>query len=614
MQPTSSTNTERKAPGPEKNRASALIHRYQRAFSIGSAATFIVFFILCNYIIDLDPTTHRWIIDLAWSLAALAAALRCFATARQTDVNEKLAWVVFGSANLSWFLGMLVWDYQELVKGIATPFPGISDIGFLLFAPLMSAGLIAYNKKIKPTSFTIKQLGELGLIFCTIIISLIIILYQDIINLKEPPLYLYTALAYPVLYMGAFFLGLHNLISHPQQSGSSFFLLLLTGLGIHALTDTFYAHSLLGRNYFVGDHLDILWVIGFAFIFIAASERTLQTSPRKKQLPLNAPIQTTFINSLLVGICLIWLATLLLFFRESFTPEMTSYILPFALLMAFFISVISWSQHKLQEQLYDELLTSKNALLQANNNLEARVASRTQELETSKNEALMASNAKSEFLSRMSHELRTPLNAVLGFAQVLEIDAKLSKEQAGHVNEIIGGGTHLLMLINDILDLQRIEASQIKLTTEKVDIATVINNAIELTQHLTEKKQVTINNEITDNTRFVYADNIKLKQILINLISNAIKYNRTNGSITISNTSTQNNHLRIMVSDTGIGIAEENIEQIFEPFFRLRHDIEEGMGIGLAVCRKLIEAMNGRMGVESSRNNGSTFWIELIRP
>ena len=238
-------------------------------------------------------------------------------------------------------------------------------------------------------------------------------------------------------------------------------------------------------------------------------------------------------------------------------------------------------------------------------------------LERSQQEArLAAENAnrsKSEFLSRMSHELRTPLNAVLGFAQLLELD-DLSLDQRDAVSQILRGGRHLLDLINEVLDISRIETGALALSSEPVRLADLIPEALELVGPLAAEKDVQLRIDGGANVRaYVQADRQRLKQVLLNLLSNAVKYNRQGGRVTILVTSAEDSRLRIGVSDTGPGIPEEKRDRLFTPFDRLgaeQTDIE-GTGIGLALSLRLTEAMGGRLDLDSIGGVGSTFWVEL---
>jgi PAS domain S-box-containing protein len=228
-----------------------------------------------------------------------------------------------------------------------------------------------------------------------------------------------------------------------------------------------------------------------------------------------------------------------------------------------------------------------------------------------KEEAEKANLAKSLFLSKMSHELRTPLNGILGFSQLLELDETLNERQQRFVLEILKGGRHLLNLINEILDLSRIETGKLKITNDIIDLDSVMNECINLIRPAADNKNIQIiNNLEPDFERFVYVDQIRLRQILLNLLDNAIKYNREYGKVTISCT-IEKHLLYVHIADTGMGIPPDEQKRIFEPFYRINHARNDGAGIGLSLVYQLIQLMGGRLGVHSQIGEGSDFWFSL---
>ena len=224
-----------------------------------------------------------------------------------------------------------------------------------------------------------------------------------------------------------------------------------------------------------------------------------------------------------------------------------------------------------------------------------------------------ANKAKSEFLAKMSHELRTPLNSIMGFSQLLIMDPDLSKniEPTESATRIYKSGKHLLELINEILDLARIEAGRIKFSMESVELSSLMEELLALNQPIANEHHVRLINEATEPV-YCQTDRSRLKQVLLNLISNAIKYNTENGTVAFS-IKKDGKKLRINVADTGPGISEEMQASLFQPFNRLDADKTGiiGTGIGLTIAKELIELMGGTIGLKSTVGKGSTFYIEL---
>ena len=272
----------------------------------------------------------------------------------------------------------------------------------------------------------------------------------------------------------------------------------------------------------------------------------------------------------------------------------------------------------------------KDELKLVNVQLEKRVRERTQELTDkiseleaaeveliqSTEEAESANRAKSDFLSSMSHELRTPMNAIMGFGQLLEFNPKepLSEKQLEHTQQILKGGQHLLDLIDQVLELSKIEAGKVSLSVEKVRPTDVITECLTMVSERAGENNVTLVDQTNKSAiPILRTDKNRFRQILLNLLSNAIKYNRPGGSVTITSGLVSEGFQRISIIDTGKGIPQKKRSGLFEPFDRLGLEAGEieGTGIGLTITKQLIDLLGGSLGYTSEENVGSNFWIEL---
>jgi PAS domain S-box-containing protein len=228
-------------------------------------------------------------------------------------------------------------------------------------------------------------------------------------------------------------------------------------------------------------------------------------------------------------------------------------------------------------------------------------------------EAERANASKTEFLSRMSHELRTPLNAILGFAQLLEMD-DLDADQRDSAVQIIKGGRRLLELINEVLDITRVESGQLAMSLESVPVDEAVRSTVELIRPLAEERSIELAVDMPPDAELhVRADRQRLDQVLLNLLSNAVKYNVDGGKVTVHVRELPDEKIRMGIRDTGPGVADEDIPRLFTPFDRLHaeHTGIEGTGLGLALCKSLVEAMDGRIQVDTGDGSGTTFWVEL---
>jgi signal transduction histidine kinase/ActR/RegA family two-component response regulator len=265
------------------------------------------------------------------------------------------------------------------------------------------------------------------------------------------------------------------------------------------------------------------------------------------------------------------------------------------------------------KELGSEQQQRTTSLQRDNARMEAETLRRSKDLQEANRRLRAADEAKSEYLSRMSHELRTPLNAILGFAQLLEMD-ELRDEQRDSLGHILSASRHLLALINEVLDIAAIEAGRLPLSVEPVAVTDVVGEVLMLMRPLADQHRALLaTNPSGACAEYVMGDRQRLKQILLNLVSNAVKYNREGGSVRVACEKLTGERLSIKVIDTGHGIDPEALERLFVPFERLGSEQRgiEGAGLGLPLSRRLAEAMGGGLEVATTTGQGSTFSVEL---
>ena len=262
---------------------------------------------------------------------------------------------------------------------------------------------------------------------------------------------------------------------------------------------------------------------------------------------------------------------------------------------------------------------AEDRLRELNETLELRVAERTQvltattaALEVAKLSAEKANLAKSEFLSSMSHELRTPLHAIIGYAQLIE-GGPIAPAQKTHLEPILKAGWHLLELINGILDFSQIESGKLSVSLVPASLHPILLECLVLIEPHAQKRDTRVSALPYDESLSLQADPLRLKQVLLNLLSNAVKYGGEGGIVSVAVSTVSPERLRISVEDHGPGLSANQVDMLFQTFNRVGQEFgpEEGAGIGLALCKRLIEAMGGNIGVDSTVGSGSVFWFEL---
>ncbi|MFZ5863445.1 MAG: diguanylate cyclase domain-containing protein [Nitrospirota bacterium] len=332
------------------------------SMTVVALAAAVVVFAIGNYGLGFSQWTVHWWADIAWTLASALTGWKCLDTAKRRQGPYRKAWILFGAACGAWFLGMLYWDYRELVLREVTPFPAFSDVGFMLFAPLCMAGMLWYRAETPTARVTLKQLCNLGIIVSAITISVPVTVIGAMRASPESPLYLAAAVTYPILYLTAFVFGVVCLWLYVWGENRKVFLLLVAGVAVHAATDTLYAAALLGRTYEAGNYLDVYWIAGFALIYAAAATQDAVSADLAGHDRAEEGRRGGELENLVSAATLVVVATVLYVFRANLQGGIVTHVFAFGVIGIAFVGIKEWWGNRVERILQGDLSSSLNAL------------------------------------------------------------------------------------------------------------------------------------------------------------------------------------------------------------------------------------------------------------
>jgi signal transduction histidine kinase len=512
-----------------------------------------------------DPLIDGWLQGAAYVTTALLCVLRPIKIE-----EERRLWSWLAAALVARAFAFVM--YLSVVRELdPVPYPSISDVGWLAMCVLVLIALVTFIRSHFTRVSTSLVLD--GLVGAAAIAGVALaLLYGTLVDLTAsgtPSDALVTNLAYPIADVALLLVILGMLVAFEWRPPATVWLL-GAAIAAFAVLDTIYLYQVTAGEFRPGTPLSALSVASSAAIaFVAWVPSRSARTPRSDALP--GLVVPTFFALVCLG---------LLVYASVETIPLGAVVLA-ASGMALAI---------------------------------VRAALTVRDFQRLGGELKSASQAKTEFLSGVSHELRTPLNSILGFAQLIELDAT-DDDQRESARRIIGAGNHLVEMIDDLVDISRLERGELRAELERVAADDVLRDALDLAEPLIAERDLGVEWEGRGGSELhVVADFRRLRQVLLNLIANAVKYNRPGGKILLSTAAPAPETVRFDVADTGVGIAESDLRRLFEPFERLDgSDAEPGTGLGLAISKGLIEEMGGAISVDSELGVGTTFHVDMPR-
>ena len=561
-----------------------------------------------------------WINDVAWTLAPACAAWACIRTARGVGGKNGTAWWLLAGGCISWLIGQLYWDYYRLVLGQSNPFPNFGQLFYSTF-PLFAIAAIAHlPESRRATPFTLKHFGNIALVFCCLAVTVVLGLVEPALQSGASRAYLWIGGLHSLLVGATFLYALYALWTYRWNTSWTPMLLLVISMGIYSVGNLIYDHSILTNTYLSGDLINASWLAVFGFIAAAAADRLWSHRHPFSAPPLRMRSRERWLEAVVPALLITTMVIVAIGSSPTMTPRVIVWSASLFILFAVVLGVReAWIQSD-AHRLTDELVSTNRQLQEANAELrrgearyrdlnaalEKRVAERTSQLEQAYAEL-------EGFSYAVAHDLKAPLRAINSFAHLLreEMGEHMGQRAEGHLNRIRNGSLKMAALIDDLLSYSHIERRD--LHASHVDLAALINSVV--AQHVDElqRREITLALDIDPVTLFIDADGLSLA--LRNLLENALKYTREAAAPLITIRAHGNeNGVRLSLQDNGIGFDMQYHDHIFKVFQRLHRDDQyPGTGIGLALVRKAIERLGGRVWAESALAQGATFFIEIPR-
>jgi len=576
---------------------------------------------LVAYLVAIVLASDRaaiWINDIAWTVTSACAAWACLSTSRKVERPRRRAWLMFGLGCVSWLIGQLHWDYSQLFLGVGIPFPSVGQIFFSAFAPFLIAGVLLLPESRERAQFTFKHLGNIGLVTCCLIMTIVLGTLEPALQSRVPGFYLVIAVAHTLLVAATFLTALYALWTYRWSASWMPMLLLVIAGGVYAIANLVYAHSLVTNSYLANDLINVAWVVMFGLIAGAANEQAWLSQHDRREAPQGILAHERWLEAVIPALLIVIMVAVAV---GSSSTLSTRVVLIAAVLFILFAIILgvreAWIQNESQ-QLTRKLVATNEQLQSANvelrlsearyrelaTALEQRVSERTNELKRAYDEL-------EGFSYAVAHDLKAPLRAINGFAHLFEaeMDGQLSPQAREHLARIRNGSLRMATLIDDLLAYSHIDRRGLQ--SSVVSLPELIDSVVLQYSDEVQRRHVELSLQIEQLRLRVDAEGLLLA--LRNLFENALKYTRERQHPHVK-VQARRNELGVLltIADNGIGFEMEYHDHIFKIFQRLHRDDQyPGTGIGLALVRKAVERIGGRVWAESSAGAGATFNIQL---
>lgn len=563
--------------------------------------------------------TAVWINDLAWTVAAAAAAYFCFRAARQVEQSRRRAWLLFAIACTSWLLGQLHWNYMQLILNVQQPFPSLNQIFYTAFAIFLIAGVFQLPEARHRASFTPKHAGNLGLITCCLAVTVVLgILEPALQNPAVTPAFLWLGVAHTVLVSGTFLAALSALWTFRWGESWTPMLILVFATGIYAAANLVYAHALLADHYQPSDVVNAGWLAMFGLLACAAHEQVWLTGHEQGDLTEKMQARERWLEAVVPALLIIIMVIVALSSTAMLTDRVAWIVASLFILFAVILGAREAYIQSESQLLTDELVVTNQQLQDANVELrlgEARYRELTAELEQRVSERTTelkrAYDELEGFSYAVAHDLKAPLRAINSFAHLFEdeMQGQLPERAREHLTRIRNGSLKMATLIDDLLAYSHIDRRGLQASV--VSLPSLVDQVLSPYQDEVQRRGAALSVVIEPMTLRVDASGLALA--LRNLVENALKYTRQTEQPRIAIVGRRKDgNVLLSITDNGIGFDMQYHDHIFKLFQRLHRDDQyPGTGIGLALVRKAIERLGGRVWAQSEPGKGSTFTIEL---